>query len=171
MKSVEVKLNEAIAALTKAKLIEKFNEQFTNKQLCPIEVQLNGALSLLKSAGIIESITESAGWGLTFAPKPHIPKKNGATLNESAGQITEAERKVATKKEALVESVMKSCNRTINPEIGEMTEAGARVVLGLPTKAPEGLKGYQVVEYNFARRCGLSESDALALAKLPLKRR
>jgi hypothetical protein len=205
MKSVEVRLNETMALLTKYNLIEKFDGIVTNKQQCPIEVQLNTALSLLKGEGIIESIIESdpkdrgvytvfqevlaevdaAGKRQQFderaknltsveakincakfvlGVKPvsesrrHIPKKNGATVNES--QITEAERKVVSKKEKLVESVMATCN---------LTEASAREFLGLKRKDPEGLTHRQATEYHIARKCGMSESDSLVLAKMPLK--
>jgi hypothetical protein len=157
MKSVETKFNEVVASLTKANLYEAFLKKFTDRSKCPIEVQLNAGLALLKERGIVESITES-GWGLTFAPKPRIAKKNGAggTITESDTRLTE----VNAKKEKLVESVMRTSN---------LTEASARQFLGLKARAPEGLTHRQETEYHIARKCGLSESDALVLAKMPLK--
>jgi hypothetical protein len=155
MKSVEIKFNEACASLKKANLMHKFNAQFTNIKESSIEVKLNAALDILKGACIIESITES-GWGLSFVPKPHILKKNGA-----AASFTEADP-TTQRKEKQVEMVMKSCN---------MTEAGARMFLGLKDKTPEGLTERQTSEYTFARRCGISEADALTLAKMPLRSR
>jgi hypothetical protein len=167
MISIESKFNQAVASLNKAGLYEKFNKQFTNIKESSIEVKLNCALEVLKAAGIIESINES-GWALTFAPKAKIRKNNGASFTESAGQITETA--VVTKKEALVESVMRSDNQgAINPLIGKMTEAGARAFMGLAPKTPEGLKGYQLAEYRHFRKCGINESDALKMAKQPLR--
>jgi hypothetical protein len=88
----------------------------------------------------------------------HIPKKNG----DGRTTITETD-KTMQRREKLVESLLSQFNGNEN---------ATRKYLGLkPKAAPEGLNRYQTVEYNFARKCGLSEADSLVLAKLPLKRR
>ncbi len=157
MKSVEVKFNEAVASLTKANLLPKFNKKFSNLSAASIEVKLNAALEALKDEGIVETFTEAGVWELNFAAKRHIRKNNGSVI------VTESDRSMAevnSKKEKQVASVMKSCN---------LTEAGARNFLGLKAKTPEGLNARQASEYSFARRCGMSESDAMVLAKMPFK--
>jgi hypothetical protein len=196
MKSVEVKLNEALAKLEKASATKY-------KEVCDkinVLLPITDKLSVVEAA-VVEAVKECSTLGLDnideakrdyatlfgVAPRPQtttkeagaapINKKNGAvenfiennpfnegrrsggtTVTESAAQVS----KVHDKKEKLVASVMKSSN---------LTEAGARAFLGLPVKLPEGLTRLQQAEYVAARRCGLSEADALVLAKLPLKRR
>jgi hypothetical protein len=160
------KFNQIWAALVKAGCSVEFEKHFTNIKEAGIESKNDVALGILRAHGVIEFFNESGGFdGFTFtevAPR-HIPKKNGAggTISEANAQLTEVDRRTVAKKEALVESVMRASN---------LTEIGARAALGLSTKAPEGLKGYQLVEYNNLRRCGFSEADSLKAVKRPLNR-
>jgi hypothetical protein len=158
-KSVEVKLNEALEKLKKASATkyDQVWESIHPGGFIPIQTQLT-----MVEAGLSE-LKESS---------PRIAKKNGRSENIIEGNpfnegrsnnggttITETDP-IVTRKEAMVESTMAQCG---------LTEAGARAALGLKQKAPEGLTDQQAAEYSFARRCGISEADAMTLAKMPLR--
>jgi hypothetical protein len=158
MVSIEVKFNQALAAITKAGLTEKFNKQFSNIKESSIETKLNCALEVLKACGIIESINES-GWALTFVPKARIAKKNGSSFSESsAEQLTETA--VVTKKEALINGLVRNQNMQVQE---------ARSFLNLKPVVPAGLTKFQECEYRSYRKSGLSEADALIACKVPLR--
>jgi hypothetical protein len=67
--------------------------------------------------------------------------------------------KLVAKKEKLVERMVAK----------GMDPREARGIVGLKEALPEGLDARQSSEYTFARRCGISEADALVLAKMPLR--
>jgi hypothetical protein len=189
MKSIELLFNESLEAL-KSLSTSKHDEVFNSlPKGAPIEVKLNRVAEALaeltgltftevnrqlnngdkftikESASNVESIDEAkrdyAFFGL--APRKEvikevtrIPKNNGASDNGHGEAITEVDR-TTTKKEALVQSAMRSTN---------MSEAEVRATLGLKPKSPDGLTKQQVFEYRFAKAIGLSEADAMNVAKL-----
>jgi len=156
MKSAEVQLNEALQGLNPTQRA-LFNKQRKPKATC--EVQLNLIEAILrgevKEATPIRMHNGAADNGrleLFVEGDSFLSHYKGSEVN-----LTEASATIA-KKEALIESVRNSCN---------CDEAGARVILGLTPKLPEGLTRLQAADYTFAVKCGISESDALKLAKMP----
>jgi len=151
MKSVELQFNEALQGLNPVQR-SLFNKHRQPKTTC--EVQLNLIEAIVR--GEVKETTpikKNNGKGDLFVEgNPFFEHYAGGEV------ITETDKTVA-KKESLVESVCKTNN---------CDEAGARVILGLKPKAPQGLTKLQEAEYTFAIKCGFSESDAMKLAKLPL---
>lgn len=154
--SIEVKLNRVAEALA----------ELTGLTFTEVNRQLNNGdkFTIKESASNVESIDEAkkdyAFFGL--APRKEvikeatrIPKNNGAADNGHGEAITEVDR-TTTKKEALVQSAMRSTN---------MSEAEVRATLGLKPKGP-GLTKQQAFEYRFAKAIGLSEADSLQVARL-----
>lgn len=149
MKSIETQFNEALAALDKVGKRAKFNEKVTAKM--PIETQLNLAETILKESrvirkhnGIADNFVEGNPFGEQLITESYVTETDNAP--------------VVALQEASVERLKKT----------GLSEADARAIYGLPTKkAPEGLNRRQLADYNFAVRCGLKESDALQLAKMP----
>lgn len=138
MKSPEILLNEALAALETVGKKQKFLEK--RKAGTPIEVQLNLAETILKESKVIRYHNGAADNG------------HGELLTESGGSYVS---EVTDPRELQVKGYMLSCN---------INEAEARKVLGL---APKELNRAQAAEYMFAVRCGISESDAMKLVTLP----
>jgi hypothetical protein len=175
MKSIYILFSEALAALKATASASKYEEVYNSfPKRATVEVQLNIVeATLAELTGLtVTEVNSQLHKGVAFTIKEsasrlenieehqtRIKKNNGAADNGHGEAITEVDRTI-TKKEALVESVMKSEN---------ISEAEARVVMGLKPKGPEGLTRAQLVEYNFARRIGISEADSLVLAKLPFK--
>ena len=192
MKSIYIQFNEALAALKKIASATK-NEEVINsfREGATVETKINivvaslaevsgltvekinsqlfkdGELTLKVTESNVEPIDESKRDFAFFGLEPRkevikenltrpIKKNNGAADNGHGEAITEVDR-TTSKKEALVKSVMKSEN---------ISEAEARGIVGLRPKGPEGLDKKQAQEYRFARAIGLSESDAMVVAKL-----
>jgi|ERR1700733_6625951 len=179
MVSNEVKLNQALAKLQEANAA-KYADICAKLPtfICDIPAQL-----ACVEAALAEQVRESAGnplglenieeskrlFPLLFGVEPRktvikeiapIKKNNGAADNGHGEPIAEVDRSNA-KKEALVESVKSQFDGN---------EAGARSFLKLPAKDPEGLNKKQAFDYRFAKSIGLSESDALLVARLtPIK--
>ena len=173
MVSNEVKLNQALAKLQEANAT-KYAEVCATLPtfICDIPAQLacvEAALAeqVKESAGRVEPIDEAKrDYPALFGVAPRktviketapIKKNNGAASNGHGEPIAEVDRSNA-KKEALVESVKGQFN---------VNEAAARSFLKLPANGPEGLNKKQAFDYRFARSIGLSESDAMLVAKLP----
>jgi hypothetical protein len=180
--STEIKLNKALAKLqeadakTYAEICAKLPTVLDAKgKLCNIEAQLACVEEALaetvkeSSSNVLglENIEESKrDFPALFGVEPRkeviketltrIPKNNGASHNGNGEAIVEADRTTA-KKENLVQSVMRS---------QKLDENSARAFLGLKPKDPEGLTAKQASEYRFARSIGISENDAMVLAKL-----
>lgn len=150
MKSIETQFAEALEALNKVGKRAKFNEK--NKITSPIEVQLNLAEAMLKESrvirkhnGVADNFIEGNPFGEQLITESYVTETDNSP--------------VVAMQEASVERLKKT----------GLSEATARGIFGLPAKkAPEGLTRRQLADYNFAVRCGLKESDALQLAKMPL---
>jgi len=175
MVSNEVKLNQALAKLQEANAT-KYAEVCAKLPtlICNIEAQLacveEALTTVVKESNVLglEDIEESKrDYPELFGVKPRtevikehlvrpIKKSNGASHNGHGEAIVEVDRS-NTKKEALVESVKAEFDGN---------EAAARSFLKLPAKGPEGLDKKQAQEYRFARAIGISEADAMVLAKL-----
>ena len=155
MKSIEVKFNEALAALDKAGKRAKFNEK--KKAGSPIEVQLNCAEAILKESRI-------------------IPKHNGADDNFvegspfnnehsfSEGYVAEAD---STRKDIFAEGdrvLMESLTHPITKQ--RITEADKRKLTGgLPAEVA-ALSEAKQRTYREARMFGISEADAFRLTNI-----
>ena len=73
--------------------------------------------------------------------------------------ISEADRQPNAREQEVIESIQRSC---------KVDETCARAFFGFKPKSREGLTKRELAEYNCARAIGLSEAEAMALAKLPL---
>lgn len=135
MKSIETQFAEAMDALRKVGKQEVFSEKAA--KLITIESKLNCAEEVLKSARVIRKHNGAAD--------------NGHEFRESFSGDYVSE--VTDPREAQVKSYMLTCN---------ISENDARKVLGL---APKEFNRRQAAEYQFAKGIGLSEADALRLAK------
>jgi hypothetical protein len=157
MKSIEIKFNEALAALDKAGKRAKFEEK--KKAGSPIEVQLNCAEAILKESRI-------------------IPKHNGADDNFvegspfnnehsfSEGYVAEADNKDVFGEGDRI--LMESMNYPPHhPLAGQrITEADKRKLTGgLPAEVAKLSEAKQRT-YKEARMFGISEADAFRLTNI-----
>ena len=139
MKSVEIKFNEALSALDKIGKRQVFNEKAS--KLTTIETKLNAAEEILKGSR-------------------YIRKFNGASDNgHDDGYVREAANSNSvTEGDKLILEAMQSR--------GDITADQVRVALGQPPAEYANFTEAQKKEFDFARSIGISEVDALRLAKM-----
>ena len=191
-KSVEVKLNEALDKLKKTsakkykEVFSKMREAFTpieGSTSTPIERQLamvEAALGIVKESksskdflvrmtALTEELNESVEPRQANTP---ISKKNGADFVEgNPFNITEGRRPGVTnitESDKITQRKKRMFKHLVE---GGKDPREARAFLGIEEPLPEGLDERQAKEYKFARRCGISEADAMTLAKMPLRTR
>lgn len=151
MKSIEVKFNEALAAIDKAGKRKSFDEKV--KGCTTIESKLHAAEAVLKDVGIVREAQP-------------IRKHNGAADNFSE-----------TNPLRPVEDFREGANSFSPGYITETTDPftkGDKVLfeaLGLPMPGakPEGydkLTEAQRKDFDFARLIGINEADAFRVAKM-----
>jgi hypothetical protein len=158
MKDVYTVFSEKLAEVDAAGKREQFNERAAN--LTSVEAKINCANFLLGT-----TVKESKG---------RAPKNNGRSENfVENNPFNEGRSKGGTASTSVREDKLtKSKERLCESLIAKGTDPReARAFVGLKEPLPEGLNERQLAEYTFARRCGISESDSMTLAKMPLRTR
>lgn len=159
MKSVELKLNEALAALDKAGKRAKFDEQLkpikdkAEGAPVPIEVQLTLAETTLRESNIVR---KHNGASETFVEGNPFNEYRGSSFSE--GYVQETSNTPTAEGDKLILESLES--------LGEITSEQKRVALGLPPAEYTNLNESQKREFDFARSIGINEVDALRLTKI-----
>ena len=194
MKSLEVRLAEALTALKKVSA-SKHDKVFDEcRKLTTLEAKVNCAEAALK--GVQESApnTFSGKLGSTIEELNEAMREYAVlfdktpTNNEGAAPITKHNGAI----ENFVESSPFNGDRSKGATITETDkttqrkeklveslvksgqckdEEAARIFLGMKPKVPAGLTRLQEAEFLGARRLGLNAADAERLAKLPLHKK
>jgi hypothetical protein len=143
--SNEVKLNECIAKLEKARAYNTFRD----KRIAAFK-EAGHPLPIKETLQLAESVLEKA----TRYVEKHNGRSDNETFTESGWSEYQNLDESTDPRELQVKNYMLTCN---------ISEADARKVLGLP---PKGLSRKQLAEYLTAVSCGISEADALRLCKV-----
>ena len=160
MKSIEIKFNEALAAIDKAGKRKTFDEKA--KACTTIESKLNAAEAVLQDVGVVRAkesrpIKKNNGADDNFAEGNPFRPVEEFRENFSAGYVKEANKVCPKGDKIMIDHMLKR---------GEITEAQHRKLLGLKPVEYDQLNEVQRKEFDFACMCGISESDAFKLARM-----
>lgn len=168
MKSVEVKLNEALEALKKAGKRKEFEEKINPLKeklgLVPVEQQLNCAEEVLKAAGVVREshpIKKNNGAGDNYVEgnplRATAEEFRESSNNFSPGYIKEVKNPFAKGDKIMFDHMLKT---------GQITEAQHRKMTGQKPVGYDALTEAQRKDFDFSVRIGISEADAFKLTKL-----
>jgi hypothetical protein len=161
MKSVEIKFNEALAAIDKAGKRKQFDEKA--KTCTTIEGKLNAAEAVLKDAGVVREsrpVRKNNGAGDNYSEgNPFRPAEEfrESSNNFSPGYMKENANPCAKGDKVMFDWMLK---------VGKITEADYRKLTGQKPAEYDRLTEQQRKEFDFARAVGISEADCLKLAKM-----
>ena len=195
MKSVEILFNEALEQLKKTATASKYNEVSEKfSQLPNIEAKLNCVEEALKTAvkesdplglGNLDEALSDPAVAILFGveprkaltnteSKPVVKKHNGALENfDESNPLQRAEGRSAPITETSIRKdifakgdavLLESMTHPVTKE--PITESEKRRLRGDRPAAYDSLNEVQKKEFDQARMFGISESDALVLARL-----
>lgn len=154
MKSVETKFAEALTALKIAGRTKKFDE--ASKTCTTIESKLIAAEAVLAEKGIVrEAVKKNNGAAENFVENNPWNGDRGNSFSE--GYIKETTNPCAKGDKIMFDSWLKE---------GSITEAQYRKLTGQKPEGYDKLTEAQRREFDFARKCGISEADAFKLVKI-----
>lgn len=162
MKSVEIKFNEALAAVDKAGKRKQFDEKLQTGMT--IETKLNVAEAVLKGAGIVREsrpVRKNNGAGDNYVEGNPLgltaEEFRESSNNFSPGYIKETTNPCAKGDKIMFDGWLKA---------GKITEADYRKLTGQKPAEYDRLTEQQRKEFDSARTLGISEADAFKLAKM-----
>ena len=184
MKSVEVRFQEALAAIKKVSA-SKYDKVFAECQkLSGIEAKLNCVEAALKgtvkeSTNTIDEALHDPAVAILFGndpkttttnkeSKPPIKKNNGTAENFVEGSPFNGDRSKAATNNTRKDTLAKGDKVLFDGllKVGSITEAEHRKLTGSKPEGYDKLSETQRKEFDFARAVGISEADSFKLAKM-----